>query len=224
MRLKFMLKLSPEAIERHVVERGTQPAEDHTFWVDLTELPTLELRKRVFEAHRAYMAKSGLPPLDAPTEDLETLLEAIETWVRSDPPARDAFATEMRAWVDAHGSDRLKLMVERGYKANQTYARERAASEFPVYWVDTNESARWRERTDPSAEALALETAERTYAATVSQDLSPLIVWLTDPPAHLDQALTAKGVDFVAGESIHIAKYLGRYSLYLPLRYPREEG
>jgi hypothetical protein len=223
VRLKFRFRLSPNWVERHIVEHGTRPAETYDLEVDLTELDSPSLRKRFLQAERGYQAMPGFPELDAPTEDVEVILDTLEQWLGG-LGERQPFAIEMTQWIEAYGSPRLRTAHKRGYKVTSLYARERAAAEFPRYWVDTNGSAAWSERTDPSLAALGAETDERRHAAeSPHPQLVPVIVWLREPPRDLDEVLEHADEDFMPGEAILISQYLGRYSLYLPLAHPREE-
>ncbi len=222
VRLQFTFQIAADWRERHVVEHGTRPAEKYTLAVELTELDSPALRRRWLDAHRGYDASPFFPELQRPTDDRDEVLEALEAWLVGQE--RRPFEEVMEGWIADHGSPRLRTAHERGYKVNATYARERAKAEFPLYWVDTNKSAGWRERTDPSLEALALETGAEDEIAATEHDLEPTIVWLTTPPDDLVQSLNRAGANFAAGEAVRIGGYLGRYALYLPLAHPREEA
>lgn len=135
------------------------------------------------------------------------------------------FRLEMEEWVQIHGSKRLRAAVDREYKANTTYAMERAASEMPEFWVDTADDAGWGERSDPSEEALLLESAVQKHMAEHELDLETRIVWLTEPPRSLERWLED---ELEAQEAIVVIGYLGRYDLVMPideeLRRSREDA
>ena len=135
----------------------------------------------------------------------------------------DRFEKEMKDWIKDFGSVRLRRAAERGYKVNATYARERAALEFPDFWVHTRPEEIWSERTDPSEDALELEQAVLARPVSRADDLSARIVWLTGPPADLDENLEEAGEIFEPCEAILLRPYLGRYSLLRPLEWPRRE-
>lgn len=135
------------------------------------------------------------PQLDEPTDDAETIVAAWEKFhelrdAEAQKRQREAdlkkaieegsllrFRMEMAAWIREHGSERLKLAQDRGYKVSGAYVRERAAMEFPRFQVDTTQRAKWTERTNPSDQALALET-EALNRADQFGFYSPRIVWL----------------------------------------------
>lgn len=224
VRLKFAFRLSPEWVDRHIVEHGTQPARDFEFEADLTEIEEPDLRRRFLVAFHRYGVLGGRCHLEAPTDDPEAIVEALESWLDGQMPHADDFGFELALWVTEHGSPRLRTAHKRGYKVNATYARERAALEFPAYWVDTNESALIKDRTDPSTDALAAETeALEAVEASVHDGLVTRVVWMLQPPADLALWLSGKYKKFSHCEAVRISGYLGRYSLYLPLPYPRGE-
>jgi hypothetical protein len=225
VRLKFKLKLSPAWVDQHIVEHGTRPADEYEIEFDLTKVGSAPLRKRLLIVHRRYEASRYLAVMPVPTSDPEELVATLEPWLDRHAPEPSTFADAMATWIAERGSPRLRLAHERGYKVNATYARERAAVEFSSYWVDTNGSALVNDRTDPSADALAVETDARGRAQASPHDgLVPRIVWMIRPPDDLAQSLGSQGKAFNATEAIHIANYLNRYSLYLPLPYPRDGG
>lgn len=67
--------------------------------------------------------------------------------------AEKAAEDTRRAWVDKHGSERLKLMAEAGYEYRRTYEEERIALEFPGYSLMPEDYDR-DDRANPSLEAL----------------------------------------------------------------------
>ena len=130
-----------------------------------------------------------------------------------------AFDDEKAAWVKRQGSERLKVAVARGYKANRTYALERAAAEFPEFWVDTADELEWNDRPDPSETALDMEIKIREHLEELGQDehTDARVVWLTEAPAAVDDKLDETGEQFEAQEAIVISPYLSRYALAMPV-------
>ncbi len=92
---------------------------------------------------------------------------------------REAFRLQMARWIEEHGSERLKLGLQRGYKISGAYVRERAEAEFPGFTVDINAKAWWRERVSPTLEALQVETLALGYQQKISSTYKIRIVWLT---------------------------------------------
>jgi hypothetical protein len=71
---------------------------------------------------------------------------------------------EIRAWIAAHGSDRLRRLLDAGYPIWQEYVRERVAREFPGFTPDLNREARWRDllkETDPAPTDEQIALAQR---------------------------------------------------------------
>lgn len=225
--LSFRFKVDEAWIEEQIVATGKRPASIHELEIPLVEVDKPTLRRRLLHAERLLKAlATTLPILPRPETDPKRFVEAVESWLAeaSRPPTADEFGDEMRAWVDEHGSERLRMAVERGYKVNATYARERAALEFPGFWVDTSGAAKWRDRTDPSLRALELETAtaHESNANHVS-GVQIFIVWLIEPPTDLARWLDERDEVFDSGESLVVLNYLGRYTLVRPIDLPEGE-
>ena len=76
---------------------------------------------------------------------------------------------EIRAWIAAHGSDRLRRLLDAGYPIWQEYVRERVAREFPGFTPDLNREARWRDlkETDPAPTDEQIALAQRVGGRAV---------------------------------------------------------
>jgi hypothetical protein len=223
VRLKFTFRMSPEWIDRHIVEHGTRPPEIYNLDLDLTELDDPALRGRFVSVHEKLSGLGLSPPLNDVTDDFTKLIEILESAaIVANRPANE-FVTQMREWIEEHGSERLKRAQARNYKVTATYARERAALEYPEFWVDTKKSSKWYERTDPTLEALDLENEVRDLIAKNGDQgsLGARIVWLTAPPDDLERALSTQPRSFKSCEAIVVGAYLGRYWLIRPLPFPR---
>lgn len=83
---------------------------------------------------------------------------------------------ERSAWIETHGSERLRLVLAGGYKVTALYLHERVALELGADWiVDTADRAEAEERCAPTLEALrAVEVLPEGYIGEV--------VWLIAPP------------------------------------------
>jgi F0F1-type ATP synthase membrane subunit b/b' len=62
---------------------------------------------------------------------------------------RVAAEAEKAAWIEANGSNRLKLAITHGHDVTRIYAQERAAKYFPGWTLDFYREAEWNERTNP---------------------------------------------------------------------------
>jgi hypothetical protein len=103
--------------------------------------------------------------------------EAHEAWLESKAAAH-AYEQGREAWIDEHGSDRLKRAVERGYKHDGICRDERMATELPGF-ISFAKKRNVREIMNPSEEALeiereVLELVERNGMT----DVSVRLVWV----------------------------------------------
>jgi len=222
----FTFEVTDRWITEQTAATGKRPAKRYSLEVPLDEVPDQAVRRRLLSAERAYRAAARCAVLPAPVAEPEKLLEAIEAWLSTRFPgvSNEAFEDEMRRWAAARGSERLRMAIERGYKANALYARERAAAEFPRFWVHTGTSDLWKERTDPSLQGLRMaEVVESSLAGAPSDRLDVRVVWLVDAPRDLDEWLDRQGDVFLPAEAIVVRPYLGRYHLIQPLGLPRPE-
>ena len=114
----------------------------------------------------------------------------------------------------------------RNYKATSGYARERGRAELPQCWIDTAGVAEYRERVDPSTEALTLETEYENFLSRNGRNLRIRIVWLVEPPAGLaemyegidvDQVLAGQPWEFEQQETLLVTDFLGRYEAFMPV-------
>lgn len=230
----FRIIVSQEFIEEHIDTEGVRPSLEWDIDFDVEEIP-LALRRRLRHAYERYMEVEPFPEFPTPIEDPETFLEALEPWLdkveaeEADEEKEEEklagaveaaqlhFKKHMEGWAAENGSPRLRAALERGYRANTTYAIERAASELPGFWVDTADDCEWGERTDPSEEGLRLEEALEAHISLRGIELEHRIVWLEEAPRALDRFLDEEDEVFEAQEVILIPAYLGRYSLVLPV-------
>lgn len=71
--------------------------------------------------------------------------------------AAKALAKQEKAeWIEAHGSERLKLAQKHGYQNQRLYATERAEYEYPGFNLDFDDQLSWKTKVGPSLEALQL--------------------------------------------------------------------
>jgi uncharacterized protein (DUF2267 family) len=232
--LEIEVDVNDEYINEHIEAEGVEPPRRWAIEFDLKEVPA-SLRAPLREAHRRYLSVEPYPVFPAPTDDPRTFLALIDPWLESaeraeaaeeserqteEQRAEDrhkAFLSTMAEWARANGSPRLKAALERGYKANTTYALERATQELPGFWVDTAGDSEWGERSDPSEGALELERAVQRLLDIMGSQEKARIVWLITPPRQLSRWLEEDRDEyFEAQEAILVGNYLGRYPVILP--------
>lgn len=238
----FRYEVADSFIEAGLDDEGVEVPKSWTIAFELRDLPNADLRRRARKIKAAWSTTPGYPILEEPTEDPVEFIEAAEAWLteatgdlseheaaerRRSESAAD-FAMEKDAWIQEHGSTRLKRANARQYKVNRLYAQERADEEFPRFWLETGDGARWGERTDPSEAALDLEEQVREGLTTRWGEMDARIVWLITPPAELAARWEIPSLEWEAQEAILVQPYLGRYRLFLPLdnslwRDPNEE-
>lgn len=103
------------------------------------------------------------------------------------------FDVEMARWASEHGSDRLQLGVEDGYRMNARYLTERLAKEAPGFYAMPINAVKdgWARRTgSPSEEALRLRRRVEAVihrSAPANFDGPPIIeiVTVVEPPPQI---------------------------------------
>jgi hypothetical protein len=226
--LEFEYDVADSYVETRIDHEGIKHPKRWAIVINLAEdVSDPETRRRIRAAHELYMAVDGYPELERPTDSAAEFLTAIRPWMGrkrneiagADPEVLAAeFEGGMRDWIAQSGSPRLRLAHDRGYKVNRLYALERAAVEFPGFYVDTSEAAEWRERTDPTAEALDAEGKVVDHLARYGDSrLTCRIVWLTTPPRDLRDRLKGLPRPFRSQEALLVRRFLGRYDLLMPV-------
>ncbi len=233
--------VSEEWIQERIDAEGLEPSRFWHIAFELRDLPNRETRKRARELREAWQAIPGQMELPEPTEDPEAFLGLLEAWIAKQAEEREAearaeadralrshqvqssFEAEMEEWLESFGSERVRLARERGYKVSSSYAKERARKELPEAWIDTAGRAVWRERVDPSMQALRMETKVLKWMEDRDMNLSSEIIWLVDPPSSMAEALAKPtpeepfGAEFEQQEALLIPNYLGKYNAFLPI-------
>jgi hypothetical protein len=237
MTLQFQFTVSEAWIEEQLEQTGMEMPDTWEVEFELPEVPA-DLRPQLIGAHRQYLHLPGYPELYAPVDNPRAFLEAISDWIRQSTAEFEreqatsqmlqaaearmtrAFDEERDAWIAEYGSERLRAASSRGYKVNRSYAIERAAAEYPHFWVDTSGEADLRERTDPTTEALNVEEAVKTLMSARELDNGeggPRIVWLVEATKELEDFAEANDWMIEQQEAILVPAFLGRYSLILPI-------
>ncbi len=116
--------------------------------------------------------------------------------------------SEMKAWINAHGSKHLQRAFNGNYEIGRIYALERVAYEYPEWDIDFLGESDWKDRKNPPLNEL--DAAQEEEAKT-GQPVN--IVWLTCPAAidrdGFDEALYY----FEQHAALVIRGYLGKYDL-----------
>jgi hypothetical protein len=233
--LEFEVDVSDAYIEGYIETLGVEPPRRWSIEFDLQDVSP-PLRSALRDVHARYVSVDPYPQFPAPTDDPEEFLNLITPWLddveqeeaaqeeerqaeeRQAEERQKVFLSAMADWARDQGSPRLRAAIDRGYKANTTYALERAAQEVPGFWVDTAGDAEWGERSDPSEEALDLEESVQHLLAAEGIREQAKIVWLTAPPRLLSRWLEDdQGEYFEPQEAILVTDYLDRYPIVLPV-------
>lgn len=122
------------------------------------------------------------------------------------------FAKEMRRWAKTHGSRRLQMGMEDGYRMVGVYLSERLAIEAPGFyaWLP-DEHVTWKDRTGPTEEALLLRRDVLTRKPCPVPDEDIEIVWFKQLPSGMYDSEMHEGDN--GCEAIVIPEYLNRYTL-----------
>lgn len=238
---EYAYRVSEDWVQDQIDAEGIEPPRFWAISFDLPDLPDAGARRRARLLRDEWLSIEGDMELPEPTEDVDAFLDLVEKWlsekkreqrvqhaeeVAETEEAREEqtrFQSEMDEWIAEKGSERLRLARERGYKVTSGYAKERASKELPQCWVDTANRAAWRERVDPSTEALQLETAAVEWLEDHDLDFSTEIVWLVEPPSAMVEARRDVQdddvflLDFEQQEAILISPFLSRYNVFLPV-------
>jgi hypothetical protein len=238
---KYQFEVSDAWIQDRIDEEGIEPPKIWRMAFQLRELPDAESRKRARRLRAAWESIPGRMKLPEPTEDPIKFLDLVEEWVELEAESaqdadseelaerqrevheQEAFEAEMAEWIGNHGSDRLKLAHSRGYKIVSSYAKERGRADLPGCWIDTAGRAEYRERVDPSMEALDTETKVQNWLDIHELDLLTRIIWLVTPPSSQVEHWEAQEEeffeigDFRQQEALLLPAFLGKYGAYLPV-------
>jgi hypothetical protein len=117
--------------------------------------------------------------------------------------AQEAWDADKAAWIEAHGSDRLKKAHATGYPHNRAYIQERATAELGEGWiVDMKNAYEWDRKASPSERALDLE---RTLKNT---GFKAQIVWVKSDGTERDDDDA-----FEPFEALVVREFLSRYDV-----------
>lgn len=227
----YAYAVSDEFIEERIELEGVELPREWTITFSLQDLPDPGTRSRALALRRLYLGLEGELQLETPTDDPIEFLDRLEEWIAAEKElveyeegqrrqfeqARERegleFEEEMDFWIQAQGSYRLKTARKKNYKVTSSYARARGREELPGFWIDTAGNAEYRERVDPSAEALKTEANIESFFSQHELDLRTRVVWLVEPPSGFDEVF--EEWDFEQQEAILATKYLGRYDAFL---------
>jgi hypothetical protein len=115
-----------------------------------------ELKPALSKAVEAYKAtcrereaKQSQERIKRMSEDAEQQAKAAEH-EREKAEAKAAYEADRVAWVEANGSDRLKIGLHLNYNINHVYVEDRAGIEHPGFMVDYKDECGWKGRINPS--------------------------------------------------------------------------
>jgi len=250
----FTYTISDNWIEDRMDLDGVELPKEWSITFMLGDLPNPSSRRRARKLWRLYREFGAGPELAEPIDDPIEFMHQLEEWIASEEERIEyedqlreqaemqrelearRFEQEMQAWIEAFGSSRMKAARARGYKVNPSYARVRGREELPGAWIDTSGRAEYRERVDPSAKALALESEFEEWLEGHELELRTRIVWLVGPPTGLaeeyeevdfESILEGVEAEFEQQEALLISNYLNRYEAFLmideDLRAPVEK-
>jgi len=217
VQLKFQYDVHADFITEQIKLSGTRPPERWEITIDLAEeVQDPDDRLRLLRAWEVYSAVPGYPVLPEPTSEPSEFLHHVEYWVHmlegDVDEAASAFEAEMDFWIESNGSPRLRKARGRHYKVNRLYALERGAIELAGSWIDTNESADLRERTDPSEEALNLEDHVVSQMASRGISGTTRIMWVAEGPRGAQEAAAEGRIEYFGDEeAVVVLDYLARY-------------
>jgi hypothetical protein len=213
--IKELMRKTVELYDDAVAEASRREAEK----AEREKKEQKEIQRKIEEVRNAY-EKSGLDGVrevlrgyreDAWCEkhglvDIVNALKAeAKEKAKAEEEAKARAAEEKTAWIEAHGSERLKKVHKAGYPCQADYAVERATRELGEDWVvDTHNKMSWRSpKVYPSLESLDIEAELKEKGYEVE------IIWLTDDGRERDY----DDEPFEPCEAVVIINYLGKYGV-----------
>jgi len=126
-------------------------------------------------SHRGYSLYEGILGEDVRnyiSQVRKEIKDAEDQRIRKKREEREAKEQKEEAarksWIENHGSDRLKTMLEEGYEYRMTYEQERCAAEYPEYELDeSGEKFDWEQRANPSKNALGQAKTHKQHGGEV---------------------------------------------------------
>jgi hypothetical protein len=121
--------------------------------------------------------------------------------------ARERYEHERARWIVEHGSQRLRLAAERGYKHDVLYREERLATELPGFLTGLPKRSEVREIINPSEQALTLETeTTERLAALGAQGTKVKLVYV--------RIGSGDDTELDDGEYVQVTGYLGQHEVW----------
>lgn len=186
---------------------------------EMAELPILEAEYFVYRSC-SFAESAIMGPWDPPT-DAEIFQKCLvpsaegarlqDLGNRTEREAKEAYETERERWISEHGSNRLKLAAQRGYRHDGLYRDERLAAELPGFIGFIGQRSEAKEVINPSEEALKLETETQQRVSELGLDVLVRLVFVK---ADVELAMDGKMAD---GEYVEVSNYLGRHKVYRPV-------
>lgn len=186
---------------------------------EMADLPIMEAEYFVYRScdfAESEIIGPGDPPTDArlvekclvPSAEGARLQHLGNT---QEARAKEAYEAERERWIAEHGSNRLKLAAQRGYRHDGLYRDERLAAELPGFIGFIGQRSEVKDVINPSEEALALETEALERVVEIGLDVLVKLVFVK---VDIELAMDGKLAD---GEYVEVANYLGRHRVYRPV-------
>ncbi|WP_422448980.1 hypothetical protein [Thermoanaerobacterium sp. DL9XJH110] len=163
----------------------------------------LEEQKKLLE--KEYKKKEKI--INEQEQELEKKKKEKEEKIRQ---KKEQIIKERKAWIEQHGSEKLKLALELGYECQTDYVYERARKEFPDFTLDYFDNGCWDEADNPSFETL------KAVKELIDKGYNAYIVKIKKFPYDEDNDSENDYNDYydnIEGEAIVISNYLGKYDL-----------
>lgn len=118
--------------------------------------------------------------------------------------AQTVYESDRAAWIQEHGSTRLRRAAARGYRIDGLYRDERIAHDLPGAIGFLGKSAKIREVSNPTSDALDQEQESIEAASQLG---------LSDEQVRIVYVVGSEDLD--DGEYVQISDYLARHTVYV---------
>lgn len=167
-------------------------------------MPAGDVLEKALVAYQGYCAwrAKRVEEKDVAQIAVVAAQQAREDLAHSEAEAKRIAGQAARlGWARQFGSDHLRRSLEAGHTCSRLYWIERAKIEYPLYTLDFNRTAVWKERSCPTLRALDARDA----ILAEHPDVTATIVWLTSAPT--DNVSDAEndecdGYEFEVGEAL----------------------
>ena len=139
---------------KEILFKVPQPSMDIVFLHERHTVPVSLLSDDLKQRYQAICDKFEATLNLKRKENLaaEQLANQIERDAATEAQAK--IKLERSNWIQEHGSERLKLAIKNGYFIESLYVKERAAVEYPGWFVDIDDEITWSKASNPSIKSL----------------------------------------------------------------------